>query len=135
MTPTSSSRLRLDLISLLLVCGGLSLLLVGAGGESGALSNGGVMDVVFSRTSSLLSSIAHAGTINEQPPSMAASRPGAGESPFDSDDDDDAGDGAVLGECKACSDVTRSLTIPRVPRLDPVRSRAFASLPLRAPPL
>jgi hypothetical protein len=134
LTRTSSSPLRPGLIRLLLACGGLSLLLIGARGQSGALGHGEVMDGVVLRASAMVSSVAHAGTINEPPPILATASSVAGDNSFDSDDDDDGGDDGLFESHAQCH-VTRSLKCKRITLIAPAFSRDFSNLPLRAPPV
>jgi hypothetical protein len=135
LTPSSSSRLRTAIVRLLLACGGLSLLLMGARGQSGALGHGEVMDGVFSCASAMVSNVAHAGSLNEQPPIIVAARSAAADNSVESEDDDDDGRDDVHVKRTAHFRATRSLKCKRISAIAPASSRDFANLPLRAPPV
>lgn len=135
MTPTSSSRLRAEIVRLLLVYGGLALLLIGAPGQSVATSHGEVVDGALSRAGLMIAGVADPGAIIQSAPSMLATPDGTADRSGEDEDDDDAGDELAHGVSSSFHDPSGSLKVGRITGIDPARSRHFDHLPLRAPPL
>jgi hypothetical protein len=99
------------------------------------LGHGEVMDGVFSCASAMVSNVAHAGSLNEQPPIIVAARSAAADNSVESEDDDDDGRDDVHVKRTAHFRATRSLKCKRISAIAPASSRDFANLPLRAPPV
>jgi hypothetical protein len=134
LRPTPSSWRRPEILRLLLACGGLSLLLIGARGQSDAVGLGAGIDGVVSHASAMVSGVADTRIPNDAPPVLSTTRTTVFDNSFDDDDDDDGGD-EVLVERHGHFHVTAPLNNTRLSSIDPASSRDFATLPLRAPPV
>jgi hypothetical protein len=121
------------MIRLLLACGGLSLLLIGARGQAGAAGIGEGIDGLASRPIAMVFSVADAATLDQQPPALATPHGAAIDNALESEGDDDGDE--VFVDTDTHSHVTRSLKRQRITVIAPARSRDFATLPRRAPPV